>query len=154
MRHRRRRHHRRNPSFGLGFLVSALKDGATISVARVANRKIAGLINQYVPGLSATSPIGTIGAKVLAAAVVGLASRRLLPAYSRLVTAAAMSDAIDAGIAATPLAGYLSAYPRIVRPMVAGYPRAAGALPAGRPAVGAWPTMTGRRSVGMPKQAG
>lgn len=152
MRRHHRRRFRRNPPFGLGFVMEALKDGATISVARVANRKVAGLLNQYVPGLAATSPVGTIGAKLIAATIIGLASRRLLPKYSRLATAAAMSDAIDAGIAATPLAAYLSAYPRIVRPAVAGYGRPA--VTAGRPAVGAWTGQATRRSVGMPMRAG
>lgn len=153
MSHRRRRSrsYRRNPSFGLGFLMDAAKDGAVIVVGQVANRKLASLVNAYVPGLGADSTVGKIGAKVLSAAALGLATRRFAPQYSRLVTAAAMADAISAAAAETPIAPYLGALPRIVRSTgrVGAYAQPTAALPAGR--VGAW---VGRRQVGMPVQAG
>lgn len=153
--HRRRRssrRYRRNAPFGLNFLIDAAKDGAVIVVAQVANRKVASLVNQYVPGLGADSTVGKIGAKVLSAAVIGLATRRFAPKFSRLATAAAMADAVTAAAAETPIAPYLGALPRIVRTTdarVAGYPQRS-ALPAARNGMNAWP----RRSAGMPVQMG
>lgn len=131
--------------------MDAAKDGVVIVVGQVANRKVASLVNQFVPGLGSDTAVGKVGAKVLAAAALGLATRRFFPQYSRLITAAAMADALTAAAAETPIAPYLGALPRIVRTngAIGAYPRGA-ALPAGG-RVGAWPV---RRSAGMPVQMG
>ena len=154
--HRRRRSYHRNPAFGLGFLAQGLKDGAVITVGQIATRKLSGLASNYVPGLSPINAdgsknlIGIVGSRLAAGLVIGFASRRLAPQYSRLLVASAMSEVINAGLAASPAAPFLGAMPIIRRPGVSGYvrnnPARPGVTPGGR--VGAWPVIRMPQKVG------
>jgi hypothetical protein len=156
--HRRRRSYRRNPGFGLDFLVSGLKDGAVVFAAQVANRKVANLVQQYVPGLSIVSAAGTpslvgiFGSRVIAASAVTLLARKVTPNLARLVAAGAFADAIGATLANVPsVAPYLGATALIRRAGVRGYPMLPGGngLAAVRRGVAGYP-----RSQGLPANVG
>ena len=141
--HRRRhaRRYRHNPRFGVNFLMEGLKDGVAVSAGQLVTKKLGSIAQQYVPGLSGTGAVPVIGSSALAAVVTSLAARQFVPRASRLITAGAFSQVVNAAIAQTPLAGTLglSAWPAPVAPV-----RAVGAWPA-RPAlpaagVRAWPS--------------
>jgi hypothetical protein len=157
IRHHRRRRHHRNPGFGLGFLLQGAKDGAVIAASMVANRKVAGLLSSYVPGLSLTNSDGSVnlvglaGSRIASATALGFLSRKFAPGLSRQITGAAFADAILATLANVPsVAPMLGATPVVrpaIRPGVSGWTRSVGA---GKPGVGAWSS----RRVGLPTQVG
>lgn len=149
---RRRRHsYRRNPSFGINFLVEGLKDGAGVVVGQVGTRKLANLARQHVPGLSATTGIMAVAPTFVGAIATAFVARKALPKYSRVITAGAFAEAINQALAQTPVATYLSAWPmggaRVGT--VSAWPGRA-ALPAPAPGVRAWPS----RRVGIVKEVG
>lgn len=131
--HRRRhaRRYRHNPRFGVNFLMEGLKDGVAVSAGQLVTKKLGGIAQQYVPGLSGTGAVPVIGSSAIAAVVTSLAARQFVPRASRLITAGAFSQVVNAAIAQTPLAGTLglSAWPAPVAPV-----RAVGAWSA-RPAL-------------------
>jgi hypothetical protein len=157
--HRRhRRHYRRNPGFGLDFLVTGLKEGAVVFGAQVANRKVANLVQQYVPGLSIVaadgtpSLVGIFGSRIIAASAVTMLARKVTPNLARLVAAGAFADAIGATLANVPsIAPYLGATALIRRAGVRGYPMLPGGngLAAVRRGVAGYP-----RSQGLPANVG
>lgn len=166
-----RRRFRRNPGISasglVGGIVQGLKDGGAVVVGQVAVRKLRGALTGMMPATMQTqvaSPgLANIGLKVASALVVSLVARKAAPAQSRMIAAGAFSEVINAALAATPIAPYLSAYPggRRALPVQAG-----NVIPGGRRAalsawtaprqvgMSAYPTGGNMRSVGMPVSAG
>lgn len=150
---RARRSYRRNPSFGINFLVEGLKDGAGVVVGQVGARKIGALAKQYVPGMSATTGVMSVLPTLAGAIATAFVARKALPRYSRVITAGAFAEAITQGLAQTPAAPFLAAWPaggaRVGT--VSAWP-AQRALPANQPAPGmkAWPA----RRVGIVREVG
>jgi hypothetical protein len=111
------------------------------------------------------SGVGQLALKAGAAAVTSYAASRFIPGaarrYAPFIAAGAWSEVINAGLAQTPIAPYLSAFP-VRRPTMRVGPGARGrvaaypgtGLPAGTVSaypLAAYPTM---RSVGMPSHVG
>lgn len=154
---RHRRSYRRNPGLGLGFILDGLKEGSAVFAGQIANRKLANLVQQYVPGLKIVNADGTpnllgvFGSRILSAVAVGFVAKKAAPGWSRLITAGAFADAIGATLANIPAAApFIGATALIRRPGgVSGYPR----LPGGNGLAGRG--MSGYpRSAGMPANVG
>ena len=135
----RRRRYRRNPSIvptarGLvGGIVQGVKDGAAVFAGQVAARKVRGAVTGMLPAnaqATVATGVGQIGLAIASAVVTTLAARQFAPSgYRRLIAAGAFTEAINAIVAQTPVAAYLSAFP--VRSRV----RSGYNVPAGRTAV-------------------
>ena len=161
--HKRGRRHRRNPdmigAIGGGAL-HGITHGAAVVAGQVVARKLKGATQGILPAsLNVSSGMAGVATSAIAALGVTVAHALLTPPkYKTLgafVVAGAWSEAINQALAQTPIASYLSAFPRsplrIVNPAargrIAAYPRAA--LAAGAPAFSAYP-----RTVGLPANAG
>lgn len=141
---KRRRRFRRNPGLlpggtkGIvGNIVQGLKDGVAIVGGQVAARKIRGAVTGMLPAatqLEVASGMGYVALSLVSAIAVSIAAKKFIPGQARMIAGGAFSEAINAGIAQTPVAPYLGAFApvrRIVPPIT----RRAG----GRPGVNAWP---------------
>lgn len=160
----RRRRVKRNPGISsarglVGGIVQGLKDGGAVVLGQVGARKVRGAVTGMLPAnLQATvaSGIGQIALSIASAVVVSLVARKALPGQSRMISAGAFSETINAALAKTPIAPFLSAFPARRMPVAlpAGRGRGVAAWPGAalpRAGVSAWP---GMRSVGMPVAAG
>ncbi len=122
MTHHRRRHttrrYRHNPRFRVNFLMEGLKDGVAVSVGQIATKKLGGIVQQYVPGLSGSGTAQAIGSKALAAVGTALIVRKVFPRGARMIAAGAFSEVVNAAVAATPVGATLglSAWPAPVAP--------------------------------------
>lgn len=163
---RRHRRVKRNPSLGsargiVGGIVQGLKDGGAVVLGQVGARKVRGAVTGMLPAnvqAQVSGGVGAIALSLASAVVVSLVARKALPGQARLISAGAFSETINAALAKTPIAPFLSAYP----------PRRIALAPAGRgrPGVAAWPGQPAipvragvaaypmMRSVGMPINAG
>lgn len=160
-RKRRRHHFRRNPGLLPGgargianTVMQGLKDGASVVGGQIAARKIRGAVTGMLPAetqASLKTGVGYVALSIASAIGVAIGARKLLPAQARFLAAGAFSEAINAGLAQTPVAPYLGAFapPRRVLPTRTAGSRGVSAWPmAGAPAgLGAWP-MPGMRAVG------
>lgn len=155
-----RRRARRNPGVAsarglVGGIVQGLKDGGAVVLGQVGARKVRGAVTGMLPANIQTqvaSGFGQVALSVASAIVVSLVARKALPAQSRMISAGAFSETINAALAKTPIAPFLSAYPvrRVAAPARRGV--SAWTQPAAlRAGMSAYPTM---RSVGMPVAAG
>lgn len=130
--HRRRR--RRNPGMGglVGNIVQDLKNGAGVVLGQVAVRKIRGAVTGMLPAATQTTVAtgaGHVALSLAAAITASVAARKFAPGYARYVAAGAMSEVLNGVLATTPIAPFLSAFPR----------RVPVRMPAGRNGVNAWP---------------
>lgn len=151
------RRRRRNPGIAsargaVGGIVQGLKDGGAVVAGQVVTRKLRGAITGMLPAdqqAKMKSGVGYIGLCLLSAVVTSLVAKRALPNYSRLISAGAFSETINAALAQSPTAvKFLSAYPGGTRRLNA-WPGAT-ALPAGRGNLAAWPVATpGMRVAGV-----
>lgn len=156
--HRRRR--RRNPSMGglVGNIVQDLKNGAGVVLGQVAVRKIRGAVTGMLPAATQTTVAtgaGHVALSLAAAITASVAARKFAPGYARYVAAGAMSEVLNGVLATTPIAPFLSAFPRRVPVRVPArgvnaWPAAPAmptALPAGRVGArsgfAAWPVQAG-----------
>lgn len=154
-RRRHRRRYRRNPAFigsarGLvGNIVQGLKDGAAVVGGQVATRKIRGAITGMLPATTAaqvSKGMGYVALSLASTIVTALIARKALPGQARMIVAGAYSETINCALAQTPIAPYLSAFPRRrVAGTVRGWP--GNRVIPQRAGVAAWPMM---RSVGSP----
>jgi hypothetical protein len=153
---------KRNPSIAsarglVGGIVQGLKDGGAVVLGQVGARKVRGAVTGMLPAnvqAQVSSGIGQIALSVASAVVVSLVARKALPGQSRMISAGAFSETINAALAKTPIAPFLSAFPsrRVLPAARRGVGAWAGAqLPRQTAGVSAWPTM---RTVGMPMNAG
>lgn len=153
-RRRRRAGYRRNPALlgsarGIvGNIVQGLKDGFAVVGGQVGTRKVRGAITGMLPAATAakvTSGAGYVALSLASSVVVSLIAKRALPGSARMITAGAFSETINCALAQTPIAPYLSAFPRrrVATPTLRAYP-GMRQIPQ-RAGVSAWP---GMRSVG------
>jgi len=158
--HRRRRR-RRNPSMGgiVGNIVQDLKNGAGVVLGQVAVRKIRGAVSGMLPATSqatVSAGAGHVALSLAAAIVASVAARKAAPNYARYIAAGAMSEVLNGVLATTPIAPFLSAFPRRVPVRMPGRgnvnawpaaPQMPAALPGGRvgarSGVAAWPVAAG-----------
>jgi hypothetical protein len=146
--------------------MQGLYDGAGVVAGQVATRKAVGAI-QGAAKLATPTAATKIALNIAAAAAITVAARKLLPSKfqssARFVAAGAFSEAINVALAQTPIAPYLSAFPRgagRVASRIGGGALAPGrrvggafaAYPAQlpRPGVGAYPA----RVMALPQQVG
>lgn len=165
-RRRHRRRHRRNPFYGnarrrhrrfrrnpmslgsargiVGSIVQGLKDGAAVVGGQVATRKVRGAITGMLPQATAANVskgIGYVALSLVSSVVVSMVAKRVLPSQARMIVAGAFSETINCALAQTPIAPYLSAYPRR-RVAMNAWPTPKGITGGARAAgVAAWPTM-------------
>lgn len=160
-RHVRRRH-RRNPGLLpsgrgiIGNIVQGLKDGTAVVGGQVVARKISGAVTGMLPATTqakVTTGPGKIALSLVSAVVTSLIARKVLPNQARLITAGAFSETINCALAQSPVAPFLSAYPRrTVMPRVAAYPGTGSSRLLNQgPRVAAYP---GMRVVGLPAHVG
>lgn len=140
----RRRHYRRNPGLAGSFMEDG-KNGLGVVAGQVVTRKISSAAAAMLPAPaagSAVEKIQNIGLRLGAAALTAFLARKFAPrGLAAFVAAGAFGEAINWGLAQTPVAPFLGALPArraLPLPMtrvgrVAAWPRS---LPAG---VGAWP---------------
>ena len=148
-RRRHRRRYRRNPILPstrgiVGNIVQGLKDGVAVVGGQVATRKVKGAITGMLPASTAATVAkgpGAIALSIASAVVVSLIAKKALPSQARMITAGAFSETINCALAQTPIAPYLSAFPRR---RVAATPLRAwpgNRVIAQRAGVAAWPGM-------------
>lgn len=158
---RHRRGFRRNPPGMMGQVMEGLQDGAAVVAGQVIARKLATGVAAMVPAPSSASiqKVQYVGLRLAAAVGISVMARKFAPKYSRMMAAGAFSEAINAGLAQTPIAPFLAAIPRRRNPAMGALPRRAAAgriaawptaIPAARTGVGAW----ARRTPGMPSIQG
>lgn len=162
---RRRRGYRRNPPGGMmGQVTEGLQDGLAVVGGQVIARKLATGVAAMVPTpTNATiQKVQYVGLRLAAAIGVAMASKKFAPKYSRMMTAGAFSEAINAGLAQTPIAPFLAAIPRRrgnpalagrrINPAIGRVAAWPAAIPAStaRAGVGAW----ARRGPGLPSVQG
>jgi len=153
--HRRRRARRNPPSLGSVFeeAVTGAGRGFAVVGGQVVTRKIRGAAQGIVPATTnvSTGLPGVATTAGAALAITVLAAMLTPPKYRRaaeFVVAGAWSEAINCGLAQTPIAPYLSAFSPTRRSIVRGYVqparvRGVQAWPAALPRSGmsAWPGM-------------
>ncbi len=169
-RRRRRVGFRRNPPNIRGIVggvFEGIKTGSAVVVGQTIARKVRGAVQGMLPAsINVSTGLGQVGVS-LAAAVGTTVAVGFLPSSFRrfgpFIVAGAFSETINAALAQTPIAPYLSAFPnrRVVRvgPGANGAQgRAVAAANGGR--VSAWPrALAGNlsaypRNAGMPMNAG
>ncbi len=121
-----RRHHssrrhgaRRNPPRGLAFLGHAAKGGLFTYGGRIANKKLANVVQGFLPAPAAGNTIAASAETVLAhlgvASLISLAAMRFMPQYAEPIAFGAMAEAEEQIVMQTPAAPYLSAYTPVRR---------------------------------------
>lgn len=107
------RRYRRNPDTVrgiVGTLKQGVKDGALVLAGEVVQNKATALVDKFVPqmGSGVAAQMARVGLVNLGvASIIAIGSRRVLPGYSRMVTAGAFSRGLANIIATTPIAPLL-----------------------------------------------
>lgn len=158
---RHRRHFRRNPSFGgiTNAVIEGLKDGTAVFGGMIAARKIGNGLNAMIPATVAqSSPVlRGILFRGLGAVVTGIAARKVLPRYAKMMTAGAFAELVNYAAQQQPtLNSFLSAYsaaPVVVRG-TRGYPLQLNAGVRGYPGNPGYPGLGAMPMIGLPTTVG
>jgi hypothetical protein len=136
----------------VGGIVQGLKDGAAVFAGQVAARKVRGAVTGMLPAstqATVSTGVGQVGLAIASAVVTTLAARQFAPrGFGRLIAAGAFTEAINAVVAQTPVAPFLSAIPIRSRsgynvpagrrPIASGGLRGLNAYPPARVGMGAY----------------
>jgi hypothetical protein len=135
-----------------------VKDGTAVYLGQVAARKIGNGLNAMIPATVAQNSPALRGIlfRGLGAVVTGIAARKVVPKYAKLVTAGAFAELVNFAVTQNPtLNAFLSGYasPMVLRSGTRGWPLPGsgvrGYLPSsGVGAVGAMPL------IGLPQTVG
>lgn len=143
-----RRHYRHNPSVR-GFtnlLKEGFVGGAGVVIGQQITRKGSALFKQYIPGQATATGFMTLISPLAAATIGSFIADKFAKKLAPFIVAGAFSEVINLGLAQTPAASYLSAYPQVVSLRAWPQPKV---LPSAAPGVRAWPGRAGTvREVG------
>jgi hypothetical protein len=147
----RAHHRRRNPPSVINALMDGAMNGAQVYIGGLATRKFAGAVTGAMSSSATTTTPSAITPIILrlgGAVVIALATSKLAPRFSDMLTAGAFSETYSAALAQTALAPYLGAMPprRFVR--------STAAKLRGHGNLAAWPMAGGRAQLTSGQNAG
>jgi hypothetical protein len=160
---RARRRYRRNPGRAIvsargivGSIIQGVKDGSAVFAGQVVARKVRGAVTGMLPAnaqAAIATGAGQVALAIASAVVTTLGAKQFVPqGYKRLVAAGAFSEAINAVVAQTPVAGFLSAFPaRRVYPVLPNGRAVPSNLVRAAAGVAAYPMRPGMRAYPMPR---